>query len=143
MRVVNDVVRDIETGVLKPGDMLLRAFDLAEDYGCSHGTISRAFGELQRRGLVRTERAVGTFVVDDAPRDTRPKHVIAREGLARDIKSGVFPVGSPLPNRDKLAIRYGVGTNAITRASYAFRDEGVVEIRPGRPVIVLRKPALP
>jgi len=141
MRVVNDIAHDIETGLLKPGDMLLTEAKLAEFYHYSKTLISRAFGVLQEKDLVRVEPGIGTFVIDAAaPHDTRPKHVIAREGLTCDLIAGVFPVGGRLPNRAELAARYGAGTKAITRVLHAFRDQGIVHMYSHQPVTVLRKP---
>lgn len=140
MRVVNDIVHDLKIGLLKPGDMLLTEVDLAEAYGYSERVISRAFGVLQDRGLVRVELAIGTIVADGVPRDTRPKYVMAREFLTRDIKAGVFPVGSRLPTRAELAARYSVGRKAFDRVMAELRDQGVIRTDSSHAVIVLREP---
>lgn len=53
---------DIATGRLAPGDRLPPHRDLAEALGVNVGTVSRAYAEARRRGLVRGEVGRGTYV---------------------------------------------------------------------------------
>ena len=53
---------DIETGRLKPGDRLPTHRDLARHLGVNVMTVSRAYAEASRRGLVEGEVGRGTFV---------------------------------------------------------------------------------
>ncbi len=53
---------DIESGLLKPGDRLPTHRDLARKLGVNVMTVSRAYAEASRRGLVEGEVGRGTFV---------------------------------------------------------------------------------
>ncbi|MZR32193.1 aminotransferase class I/II-fold pyridoxal phosphate-dependent enzyme [Sneathiella litorea] len=56
------IVRKIEDGEYQPGDRLPTHRDLAYEYGCSVGTASRAYAELERRGACYGRIGQGTFV---------------------------------------------------------------------------------
>ncbi len=62
--------RDIESGVLPEGTRLPTHRDLAEALGVTVGTVSRAYAEAERRGLVKGEVGRGTFVRGGRPSDT-------------------------------------------------------------------------
>ena len=53
---------DLEKGRLRPGDRLPTHREMADRLGVSVGTITRAYAEAMRRGLVRGEVGRGTFV---------------------------------------------------------------------------------
>ncbi len=55
-------IRKIEDGLYEPGDRLPTHRDLAYEYGCSIGTASRAYAELERRGVCYGRIGQGTFV---------------------------------------------------------------------------------
>jgi GntR family transcriptional regulator len=63
LAVANHIAARIAAGELKSGDRLPGERDLAEEYGVALGTIRRATQELRDRGLVRTVRVKGTFIV--------------------------------------------------------------------------------
>jgi len=58
---------DVKSGRLRPGDRLPTHRDLAYRLGVTVGTVTRAYAEAARRGLVGGEVGRGTYV-----RDTRP-----------------------------------------------------------------------
>lgn len=62
LALVDALERDIETGRLKPGDRLPTHRQLADRLGFALGTVSRAYGTAERRGLVSGEVGRGTFV---------------------------------------------------------------------------------
>ncbi len=53
---------DVESGRLRPGDRLPTHRDLARQLGVNVMTVSRAYAEASRRGLVEGEVGRGTFV---------------------------------------------------------------------------------
>jgi GntR family transcriptional regulator len=63
LAVANHIAARIAAGELKSGDRLPGERDLAEEYGVALGTIRRATQELRDRGLARTVRVKGTFIV--------------------------------------------------------------------------------
>lgn len=66
--IVTLFVRKIDEGEYQPGDRLPTHRDLAYEYGCSIGTASRAYAELERRGVCYGRIGQGTFVYG-TPRD--------------------------------------------------------------------------
>ena len=53
---------DVRSGKLRPGDQLPTHRELATELGVNVGTVSRAYSEARRRGLIRGEVGRGTFV---------------------------------------------------------------------------------
>lgn len=60
--IVEAIAEDIELGRLKPGDQMPTHRDLASHIGVTTGTITRAYSEAARRGLLVGEIGRGTFV---------------------------------------------------------------------------------
>lgn len=56
------IARDLEEGVLRPGDRLPPQRMLAEQLGVDLTTITRAYGEAQRLGLIEGDGRRGSFV---------------------------------------------------------------------------------
>ncbi|QSQ24999.1 PLP-dependent aminotransferase family protein [Pyxidicoccus parkwayensis] len=69
-RVIADALAaDIDEGRLAPGTRLPTHRELAEKVGVTVGTVTRAYAEAERRGLIGGEVGRGTFVRHrDAPR---------------------------------------------------------------------------
>jgi len=67
-RKIADAIRmQILRGELHPGDHLLSVRAMSERWGCTLGTIQRAYQELVRHGLVTSRPGQGTRVVDRLP----------------------------------------------------------------------------
>jgi DNA-binding transcriptional MocR family regulator len=62
LTVVNQLAADLQAGRLGPGDRLPTQRDLAEALGVAVTTVTRAYREAERRGLVTGEVGRGTFV---------------------------------------------------------------------------------
>lgn len=62
VRLIDALNRDIRAGRLAPGDRLPPHRDLAHHLSLSVGTISRAYGEAERRGLLTSHVGRGSFV---------------------------------------------------------------------------------
>lgn len=60
--IVDHFRSQIETGRLAIGDKLPTHRDMAWEWKCSVGTVTRAYRELERRGLTRGETGRGTYV---------------------------------------------------------------------------------
>src|ERR1700734_1091949 len=52
----------IATGRLRPGDKLPTVRQLAVDLRINANTVAKVYGELERAGVLETQRGVGTFV---------------------------------------------------------------------------------
>lgn len=61
-KIVDHFRTQIESGQLTTGDQLPTHRDMAWEWKCSVGTVTRAYRELERRGLTRGETGRGTYV---------------------------------------------------------------------------------
>src|SRR5215212_6804537 len=60
--IVEAIAEDVESGRLKPGDRMPTHRDMAGHLGVTVGTVTRAYAEAARRGLLVGETGRGTFV---------------------------------------------------------------------------------
>src|SRR5436190_23904728 len=60
--IADQIGREIEAGRMKPGSRLPTQRDLARQLGVTLTTITRAYEEAERRGLLSGEVGRGTFV---------------------------------------------------------------------------------
>lgn len=64
LAIVKAIRRDIRSGRLRPGSRLPTHRELADELGVAVGTVTRAYAEAERQGLVQGEIGRGTFVAD-------------------------------------------------------------------------------
>jgi DNA-binding transcriptional regulator YhcF (GntR family) len=85
-------------GDLKPGDRLPTVRHLADKLDIAPGTVARAYGELERLGVVVTEGARGTRVAQrerpPMPASERPQTLV---GLLRPVAVAGFHLGASAP----------------------------------------------
>lgn len=62
LQIMDEIKRQIATGVLKPGDKLPSQRELAAQLKVNANTVQRAYREMEMLGLVETLRGQGTFV---------------------------------------------------------------------------------
>ena len=62
-RLLANLLSDIRTGKLQPGDLIPPEVEIARQHGISRHTVRQAIVELSREGLVRRERGKGTYVL--------------------------------------------------------------------------------
>lgn len=62
LQIAESVRRRIAAGELAPGDRLPPVREMASEWGCTPGTVGRAYAELRREGLVVGHRGGGTRV---------------------------------------------------------------------------------
>lgn len=67
----------IVCGVYKPGEWLPSVRDLAAEASVNPNTMQRAFTELERSGLVMTQRNMGRVVTQDTQMIETAKHRMA------------------------------------------------------------------
>ncbi|MCC9624492.1 GntR family transcriptional regulator [Thalassospira sp. MA62] len=60
--VHDEVLRRIHTRVWKPGDLIPKEVELAEELGCARATVNRALRELASEGFLDRRRKAGTRV---------------------------------------------------------------------------------
>ena len=77
-QLIGQIKVGIVSGVFPPGERLPSVRDLATEAGVNPNTMQRALAELERDGLVYSQRTAGRFVTEDAAMIEQ-----ANRGLAR------------------------------------------------------------
>ena len=99
MRQITDAIAG---GRLQPGDKLTSQRDLAEQLVIAPLTVKKAYDELEREGLIRTERGRGTFVAASArPLDSDDQRERFRDA-ARQLLSRAHLGGLPFEDLVRL-----------------------------------------
>jgi DNA-binding transcriptional MocR family regulator len=90
--IVEAIAEDIESGRLKPGTQMPTHRDLASRLGVNTGTITRAYAEAARRGLLVGETGRGTFVRGGAPGDAFSAPASSEEDGLIDLSLNIPPL---------------------------------------------------
>lgn len=61
-KIRDELEQQIISGRFKPGDKLPTEIELSRKYKTARGTVARALGELENRGLLNRRRGAGTFI---------------------------------------------------------------------------------
>ncbi|RAJ61020.1 GntR family transcriptional regulator [Streptomyces sp. KhCrAH-43] len=69
-QIVEQTKRAVRAGVLKPGDRLPTAREVAETCAVNPNTTLKAYRELDRDGVVELRQGVGTFIAAAAGTDS-------------------------------------------------------------------------
>ena len=88
--------RRIVTGRYLPGEKLPSVRELAAEAGINPNTVQRAFSELEREGLIYTQRATGKYVTENEADIKSAREALARTQVAdflRAMQSLGFSVG--------------------------------------------------
>ncbi|MET7468000.1 MULTISPECIES: winged helix-turn-helix domain-containing protein [Micromonospora] len=64
LRIAADVMSDVKSGRLKPGDRLPSVAQTRADYGVSYGTVQLAYVRLEALRVIRRQQGKGVFVTD-------------------------------------------------------------------------------
>ncbi len=92
MRQITDAIAG---GRLRPGDKLSSQRELAEQLVISPLTVKKAYDELEREGLIRSERGRGTFVNAGASKVSAPEQLERLREAARGLLSRAHLGGVP------------------------------------------------
>ena len=65
LQIIERVQMDIVTGHYQPGDKLPSVRDLAQEAAVNPNTMQKALSELERSGLIYSQRTSGRFITED------------------------------------------------------------------------------
>ena len=65
LQLMERIQQDIVSGIYKPGDRLPSVRDLAVEAAVNPNTMQKALSELERSGLVYSQRTSGRFITED------------------------------------------------------------------------------
>lgn len=77
-QLIQQVKVGIVTGAFPPGERLPSVRDLATEAGVNPNTMQRALAELERDGLVYSQRTAGRFVTEDGAMINAAKRSLAQ-----------------------------------------------------------------
>lgn len=81
LQLMERIQRDIIAGVYQPGDKLPSVRDLALEAAVNPNTMQKALSELERSGLVYSQRTSGRFITEDTEMLTQIKKELATEHI--------------------------------------------------------------
>ncbi|MEM6674621.1 MAG: GntR family transcriptional regulator [Planctomycetota bacterium] len=86
-QIVGQLKLAIASGRLGPGERLPGARDLAAELRVNFHTVRKAYGELEREGLLVSTRGRGTFVAEELPDSSREQlEQTVRDHLTRLVE---------------------------------------------------------
>lgn len=83
VQIMDEVRRALVRGILGPGDALPSVREVASDLRVNPRTVSQAYAELERDGVVRVQHGKGTFVAPEVRPERRERPRLAREVARR------------------------------------------------------------
>ncbi len=85
-QLLEQVERAIIAGSFQPGEKLPGVRDMAAEAGVNPNTMQRALMELERRGLIYSQRTSGRYVTEDIHMIETVKSEIAKEVVENFFK---------------------------------------------------------
>ncbi len=86
-QIIEQIKAGIITGTFPPGEKLPSVRDMAAEAGVNPNTMQRAMAELEREGLVHSQRTSGRLVTEDKNVINQAKHSLARVHVQTFLKA--------------------------------------------------------
>lgn len=86
LQIMENIKKDIVAGKLKGGDKMPSVRGLAEELKVNVNTVQRVYQELEREGVLLSQRGIGSFVTNDEETLARIKREMARELLETFVR---------------------------------------------------------
>lgn len=87
LQLVERIQMDIISGHYKSGDKLPSVRELAAEAAVNPNTMQKAFSELERTGLVYSQRTSGRFITEDIKMIEELKSSIAKEKIEEFLEN--------------------------------------------------------
>jgi len=104
IQIVERIESDIVSGKYAPGDKLPTVRELAVEAAVNPNTMQKAYSELERLGLVYTQRTNGRFVTDDVRLIEKTRKELAKK-TAQEFLSKMKEIG--ISNEEAVKILSG------------------------------------
>lgn len=86
-QIVEQMTLFIVSGELAPGDKVMPVRELAAEAGVNPNTMQRALSELERMGLMSTNRTSGRYITEDVGIIQSAKLEIARKSISEFLSN--------------------------------------------------------
>jgi len=106
IQIIEKIQMDIISGLYHPGDKLPSVRELAQEAAVNPNTMQKALSELERTGLVYSQRTSGRFITEDTVMIDNLKSELAREIITQF-----------LDNMEKLGIEKEEAISLISEIS--------------------------
>lgn len=80
-QILERMEMQIVSGIYKPGSKIPSVRELAAEAGVNPNTMQRALAELERKGLVTTQRTSGRVVTEDMEMIRETRNTLAKEQI--------------------------------------------------------------
>ncbi len=87
IQIIEKIQMDIISGIYKPGDKLPSVRELAAEASVNPNTMQKALSELERTGLVYSQRTSGRFITEDTKMIDDIKSEMAREIISQFLEN--------------------------------------------------------
>ncbi|WP_265456777.1 GntR family transcriptional regulator [Enterococcus sp. HY326] len=65
LQIMDEIIQQIITGKLQPGEKVMAVREMAVEMSTNPNTVQRSLQELERMGILFSERGKGRFVTED------------------------------------------------------------------------------
>lgn len=86
IQIMDEIKLRIAKGVLKPGDKVPPVRELAMKAGVNPNTMQKALSELEREGILYSERTAGRFVADSIAGENNMRQGMSSQYIEEYIK---------------------------------------------------------
>lgn len=87
IQIIEKIQMDIISGVYNPGDKLPSVRELAAEASVNPNTMQKALSELERTGLVYSQRTSGRFITEDTKMIDDIKSEMAKEIISQFLEN--------------------------------------------------------
>ncbi|OZM56264.1 GntR family transcriptional regulator [Lottiidibacillus patelloidae] len=84
-QIVNQVKEMILKGIMQPNDKLLSVRELSSTLLVNPNTVSKAYQELERQGIIETRRGKGTFVSENIKKQIDDERIIVMKESLKQL----------------------------------------------------------
>lgn len=81
LQIMDEIKRWIVTDIYQPSQKIPSVRELAVEFGVNPNTVQRALSELERSGLVASERTAGRFICNDTEMIKELKEDVIRQKM--------------------------------------------------------------
>ncbi len=85
-QIMERITMDIISGIYKPGEKLPSVRELAQEAGVNPNTMQKSLSELERPGLLYSQRTSGRFITEDMTMIEKTKTDLASEQIKEFLK---------------------------------------------------------
>jgi len=107
LQIINDIKLKIVSGEWKTGQRIMPVRELAMHFTVNPNTMQRALSELEREGLIYTERTTGKFVTTDEDLVSKVRDMLATKYL-QDFFSNMLKLGYNTEHIKKIIESYAM-----------------------------------